>query len=230
MKIALFGYGRMGKAIEKIAIERGHEIVLKIDVNDKVYNLKKADVAIDFSSPTAAYNNLKTCIDQNVPVICGTTGWLDKYDHIVEYCKEKKGALIYASNFSVGVNLFFNLTEYLAKIMQNIEGYDVGMKEIHHIHKLDAPSGTAITLAEQVLKSKKQWSIDVQSADNLFIEVEREGEVPGTHAVTYQSEVDQIEIKHTAHNRQGFAKGAVIASEWICGKTGVFSMQDVLNG
>ncbi len=231
MKIALLGYGRMGKAIEKIAVERGHEIILKVDIDNSNYDLSNIDVAIDFSSPDAAFGHLKSCIKNSVPVVSGTTGWLSKYEEIVSFCKEKNGALIYASNFSIGVNLFFNLNEYLAKMMQNIEGYDIDMEEIHHIHKLDAPSGTAISLAEQIIKnsSKEQWSLENKSKKDIFIAVKREDEVPGTHTIAYSSNVDSIEIKHTAFNRTGFALGAVIAAEWLIGKKGIYSMKDVLH-
>jgi len=231
MKIALLGYGRMGKAIEKIAVERGHEIVLKVDIDNNDYDLTNVDVAIDFSSPDAAFDHLKSCIENGVPVVSGTTGWLSKYEEIVSFCKEKNGAFIYASNFSIGVNLFFNLNEYLAKMMQNIEGYDIAMEEIHHIHKLDAPSGTAISLAEQIIKnsSKEQWSLENKSEKDIFIDVKREDEVPGTHTIAYSSNVDSIEIKHTAFNRTGFALGAVFAAEWLTGKKGIYTMKDVLH-
>lgn len=231
MKIALLGYGRMGKAIEKIAVERGHEIVLKVDIDNSNYDLTNVDVAIDFSSPDAAFDHLKSCIENGVPVVSGTTGWLSKYEEIVSFCKEKNGAFIYASNFSIGVNLFFNLNEYLAKMMQNIEGYDIAMEEIHHIHKLDAPSGTAISLAEQIIKnsSKEQWSLENKSEKDIFIDVKREDEVPGTHTIAYSSNVDSIEIKHTAFNRTGFALGAVFAAEWLTGKKGIYTMKDVLH-
>lgn len=231
MKIALLGYGRMGKAIEKIAVERGHEIVLKVDIDNNDYDLTNVDVAIDFSSPDAAFDHLKSCIENGVPVVSGTTGWLSKYEEIVSFCKEKNGAFIYASNFSIGVNLFFNLNEYLAKMMQNIEGYDITMEEIHHIHKLDAPSGTAISLAEQIIKnsSKEQWSLENKSEKDIFIDVKREDEVPGTHTIAYSSNVDSIEIKHTAFNRTGFALGAVFAAEWLTGKKGIYTMKDVLH-
>ncbi|MDH3322697.1 MAG: 4-hydroxy-tetrahydrodipicolinate reductase [Flavobacteriaceae bacterium] len=231
MKIALLGYGRMGKAIEKIALNRGHEIVLKIDIKDTDYDIAVADIAIDFSNPEGAYQNLCNCVENNVPVVSGTTGWLEKYDEFISYCESKQGSFIYASNFSIGVNLFFNLNEYLAKMMENIKGYDVAMEEIHHVHKLDAPSGTAITLAEQIIQHghKDQWTLENTADNDLHIEVKREGEVPGTHLVQYKSEVDAIEIKHTAFNREGFALGAVIAAEWLVNKKGVFNMKDVLN-
>lgn len=231
MKIALLGYGRMGQAIEKVAIERGHEIVIRKDVEPIEMDLNIADAAIDFSHPTAAYDNIKNCIDNGVPVVSGTTGWLDKYEEIVAYSEKKEGSFIYASNFSIGVNLFFNLNLQLAKLMKNIGEYDVSMQETHHVHKLDAPSGTAISLAEDVIDNSKKtkWSIDSPEKDALFIDVKREGEVPGTHKVSYTSSIDSIEIKHTAFNRTGFALGAVVAAEWLKDKKGVFQMKDVLN-
>ena len=231
MKIALLGYGRMGQAIEKIAVERGHEIVIKKDVEPLSEDLGIADVAIDFSHPTAAFDNIKSCISKGVPVVSGTTGWLDQYDEIVSYCKTKDGSFIYASNFSIGVNLFFNLNEYLAKLMNQVGEYDVSMQETHHKHKLDAPSGTAITLANDVIANsdKNKWSISDPQNKELFIDVKREGEVPGTHKIAYTSTVDSIEIKHTAFNRTGFALGAVVAAEWLKDKKGIFKMKDVLN-
>ena len=231
MKIALLGYGRMGKEIEKIALSRGHEIVIKKDVDD-VIDITLADVAIDFSVPSSAYNNITNCINNNVPVISGTTGWLDKYEDAVALCKEKKSAFIYASNFSLGVNIFFELNKQLAKMMSSLEDYNISMEEIHHTKKLDAPSGTAITLAEGIIEnsSKNNWELDEKtSEENIPIVAKRIPEVPGTHTVWYDSEVDSIEIKHTAHSRKGFALGAVVAAEWIVGKQGVFSMKDVLN-
>ena len=231
MKIALLGYGKMGKVIERIALDRGHQIVLKIDKGDSGYNLSDADVAIDFSVPSAAFHNLKKCMENGVPVVCGTTGWLDKYDEIVNFCQEKKGAFIYASNFSIGVNLFFKLNEYLAKLMNGIEGYEVYMEEIHHTQKLDAPSGTAITLAEQIIRNsnKTGWNIEVPVEEELYIDVKRENDVPGTHIVTYKSKEDLISIEHRAQSREGFALGAVLSAEWLKGKQGVYSIQDVLN-
>lgn len=231
MKIALFGYGKMGQMIEQIALNRGHEIVAKIDENTENIDFSVMDVAIDFSMPSAAFNNITTCINNNVPVISGTTGWLDHYEDAVSLCKDKKGAFIYASNFSLGVNIFFELNNYLAKMMQNIPEYKAELEEIHHTQKLDAPSGTAITLAEGVIANSnyKEWKLDSASAEILKITSKRIGKVPGTHTVSYDSVVDSIQIKHTAHNREGFALGAVTAAEWIIGKTGVFSMRDVLN-
>ncbi|MDP2527753.1 4-hydroxy-tetrahydrodipicolinate reductase [Maribacter dokdonensis] len=231
MKIALFGYGKMGQMIEQIALNRGHEIVAKIDENTENIDFSVMDVAIDFSMPSAAFNNITTCINNNVPVISGTTGWLDHYKDAVSLCKDKKGAFIYASNFSLGVNIFFELNNYLAKMMQNLPEYKAELEEIHHTQKLDAPSGTAITLAEGVIANSnyKEWKLDSTSAETLKITSKRIGKVPGTHTVSYDSVVDSIQIKHTAHNREGFALGAVTAAEWIIGKTGVFSMRDVLN-
>ncbi|NCT09534.1 MAG: 4-hydroxy-tetrahydrodipicolinate reductase [Flavobacteriia bacterium] len=231
MKIALLGYGRMGKEIEKIAISRGHEIVIRKDIDD-IIDITLADVAIDFSVPNAAFNNISNCLEYNVPVIAGTTGWLEKYDDAVALCHQKNGAFMYASNFSIGVNIFFQLNKQLAKLMSPFEDYQVAMEEIHHTQKLDAPSGTAITLAEGIIEnsSKNNWELGKKtSPENIPIVSKRIPDVPGTHTIWYSSEVDTIEIKHTAHSRKGFALGAVIAAEWIVGKTGVFSMKDVLN-
>ncbi|SHK57295.1 4-hydroxy-tetrahydrodipicolinate reductase [Maribacter aquivivus] len=231
MRIALFGYGKMGQMIEQVAIKRGHEIVAKIDENSENIDFSTMDVAIDFSMPEAAFGNITKCLHNNVPIISGTTGWLDKYEDATTLCQEKKGAFIYASNFSLGVNIFFELNNYLAKMMQNLPEYNVELEEIHHTQKLDAPSGTAITLAEGVIANSnyKQWKLDSASKETLKITSKRIGTVPGTHTVAYESIVDSIEIKHTAHNREGFALGAVTAAEWIIGKAGVFSMRDVLN-
>jgi len=231
MKIALLGYGRMGQAIEQIAINRGHDIVIKTS-KDSGYNIKDADVAIDFSIPNAAFNNISNCLNNNVPVISGTTGWLDKYNDAVTLCEKNKGAFIYASNFSLGVNIFFELNEILAKMMTKLEDYKVDIEEIHHTKKLDAPSGTAITLAEGVIKNHSQysnWKLDESAENTLPITAKRIPDVPGTHIITYKSDIDTIKIEHEAHSRQGFALGAVIAAEWIIGKTGVFTMKDVLN-
>ncbi len=231
MKIALLGYGRMGKAIEKIALERGHEIVIK-DSGETPYDITIADVAIDFSIPTAAFKNISNCLTNNVPVVSGTTGWLDKYEDALSLCKQNKGAFIYASNFSLGVNIFFELNKQLAKMMSALEAYDVSVEEIHHTKKLDAPSGTAITLAEGIIENseKKEWELDgTTSKTSIPIAAIRTPDVPGTHTVTYASEIDTIAIKHTAHNRTGFALGAVIAAEWLVNKEGIYSMKDVLN-
>lgn len=233
MNIALLGYGRMGQTIEQIAIKRGHNIVLKVDKDDTDYDITKADVAIDFSIPNVAFNNISNCLNNNVPVISGTTGWLENYDNAVTLCKEKKGAFIYASNYSLGVNIFFELNKTLAKMMSNLKQYNVSMEEIHHTKKLDAPSGTAISLANDVIEFNtnfKGWELDSTKEEaTIPIVAKRIEDVPGTHTVNYKSEVDTITIEHIAHNRQGFALGAVIAAEWIVGKTGVFTMNDVLN-
>lgn len=231
MNIGLFGYGKMGKMIEQIAQDRGHTIVAKIDVGATDIPYKTIDVAIDFSTPDAAFKNITDCFENGVPVISGTTGWLSNYDKAIEICKEKKGAFIYASNFSLGVNIFFELNSHLAKMMSNLNQYKVSMEEIHHTQKLDAPSGTAITLAEGIIENStyQNWQLNEADEKEIPITSKREGMVSGTHTIAYQSAVDDIEIKHTAHNREGFALGAVIAAEWIHGKTGVFSMKDVLN-
>lgn len=231
MKIALLGYGKMGKEIEKIALERGHEIVLRKTEENDFNGLENADVAIDFSIPTAATENISTCFNYNIPVISGTTGWLERYDEMVVLCNEKNGAFLYGSNFSVGVNLFFELNAYLAKLMANIKEYNVSMEEIHHTQKLDAPSGTAISLVNGIIAATDytNWTLENPSENQIHIDAKRIEDVPGTHSVFYKSVVDEIEIKHTAFSRQGFALGAVVAAEWIKGKKGIFSMKDVLN-
>jgi 4-hydroxy-tetrahydrodipicolinate reductase len=231
MKIALLGYGRMGKVIERIALERGHEIVLRKDMDVPFDGLENADVAIDFSVPDSAARNILECFDTNVPVVCGTTGWLDQFDEIIAACHDKKGGFIYSSNFSLGVNLFFELNSYLAKMMSKIEQYKVSMEEIHHTQKLDAPSGTAISLAKGIIENSdyKNWTLEKATDGQIHIEAKRIENVPGTHTVFYDSDVDQIEIKHTAHNREGFALGAVIAAEWLCNKKGIYTMKDVLS-
>ena len=207
MKIALLGYGKMGHVIERIALERGHEIVLRKDEFNTYEGLSTADVAIDFSVPSAAVNNISSCFNANVPVVSGTTGWLEHYDEMIALCKEKNGGFISSSNFSLGVNLFFEFNEYLAKIMSQFDHYKVDMEEIHHDQKLDAPSGTAISLAKGVIENSNytNWTLDNPKENEIHIEAVRVGTVPGTHTVTYNSEVDSIEIKHTAHNREGFA-------------------------
>ena len=232
MKIALLGYGKMGKEIEQIAIQRGHSIVIKADI-DTVYDVSEADLAIDFSVPSSAFNNIVNCISNSVPVISGTTGWLDDYDKAVSLCKEKNGAFIYASNFSLGVNIFFELNKTLAKLMNQLKQYKVSIEEMHHTQKLDAPSGTAITLANGIIENTEynEWKLVEENPDKMELPItaKRIEKVPGTHTISYESEVDRIDIKHAAHNRQGFALGAVIAAEWLLGKTGVFTMNDVLN-
>ena len=232
MKIALLGYGRMGQTIEQIAIKRGHTIVLKVDKGDTTFDITKADVAIDFSIPDVAFNNISMCLNNQVPIISGTTGWLHDYDKAISLCKEKKGAFIYASNYSLGVNIFFELNKMLAKMMSNLKQYNVSLEEIHHTKKLDAPSGTAISLANDIIakhKTYENWALHEGNGTTIPIIAKRIEDVPGTHTVTYKSDVDTISIEHTAHNRDGFALGAVIAAEWIVGKTGIFTMNDVLN-
>jgi 4-hydroxy-tetrahydrodipicolinate reductase len=235
MNIALFGYGKMGKEIEAIALKRNHTIVLKINKNNigtiTEADLKKADVIIEFSTPHSVIENIKKCIAAQVPIVVGTTGWYDNFEEIKKLCSEKNGSLFHATNFSLGVNLFFKVNTYLAELMNKYTDYNVSMEEIHHIHKLDKPSGTAITLAEQIIKKidrKTNWSIDSKDANLLFIKDIREGEVPGTHIIKYQSEVDDIEIMHKAHNRKGFALGAVIAAEFLNGKKGIYTMSDII--
>ncbi len=232
MKIALLGYGRMGKTIEKIAIERGHEVVLKIDENIEDHDLSMVDIAIDFSVPQAAFNNITTCFKNQLPVICGTTGWLENYEKAVEICEQENSAFLYASNFSIGVNLFFGLNEKLAKMMSAFSNYSVEIEEIHHTQKLDAPSGTAISLAQQIISnsSKKAWQLNKAGEKEIPIYAKRIENVPGTHTVSYKSEIDSIEIKHTAHSREGFALGAIIAAEWLKDKKGVYNMKDVISG
>ena len=235
MKIALLGYGKMGKEIEAIALKRNHEIVLKVNKENAAKinseDLKLADVAIEFSTPHTVLANIQKCFAASVPVVVGTTGWYDHFGSVEKECSDKNAALFHATNFSVGVNLFFKVNSYLAELMNKYTGYDVSMEEIHHIHKLDKPSGTAITLAEQVLKKidrKKSWSITEQKPDTLFIKDVREGEVPGTHIIKYHSDIDDIEIMHKAHNRKGFATGAVIAAEFLKGKKGIYTMSDII--
>jgi len=229
MKIALLGYGKMGKAIEEVALKRGHSIVLKLDEMTTNINFKKADVAIDFSIPEAAFHNIKQAIDQNIPIVSGTTGWIDQIEEVITMCQHKKGSFIYSSNYSLGVNLFFSLNKKLAKMMQKFD-YDSTIIETHHTEKLDAPSGTAITLAKQIIKhsDKTDWILNENQPKKLKITSKRIDNIPGTHQIIYQSEIDEIEIKHTAHNRMGFAQGAVIAAEFIQNKKGIFSMKDVL--
>ena len=234
MKIALFGYGKMGKEIEQIALQRGHEIVLKINEGEQ-YDISIADIAIDFSVPNAALSNIVSCFRNNVPVISGTTGWLDDFDKAIDVCKENNGSFIYASNFSIGVNIFFELNKQLAKMMSSQEEYSINVEEIHHTKKLDTPSGTAITLAEGIINntSKRDWQLKERqtqiNAETILIEAKRVPDVPGTHIISYESQIDSIEIKHTAHNRKGFALGAIIAAEWLNHKIGIYTMKDVLN-
>lgn len=220
----------MGHVIEKIALQRGHEIVVRKSIGDSFDGLENATVAIEFSAPNAAVENISAALNLGIPVISGTTGWLQDYDKMVQLCNEKNSAFISSSNFSLGVNIFFELNCYLAKIMSKFEDYKVGIEEIHHTQKLDAPSGTAISLAKGVIENSdyKNWTLENPKSDDILIEAKRIENVPGTHTVSYNSNVDLIEIKHLAHNREGFALGAVIAAEWIVGKHGVYTMKDVL--
>ena len=238
MRILLIGYGKMGKTIEKIALNRGHEIVGKIDLTNNAeltnFNYSNCDVAIEFTQPETALANIKYCVNHRLPVVCGTTGWLEHKVDVEELCREKKSAFFYASNYSIGVNLFFSINETIARMMNNHHEYKVSMQEIHHIQKLDAPSGTAITLAEGVFHGFpkiKKWTLEEEKASESTIHIDavREGEYPGTHSVFYKSEVDTIEIKHTAHSRQGFALGAVIAAEFLQGRKGVYNMRDLMS-
>ena len=232
MKIALLGYGRMGKEIEKHAKKRNHQISFILDKQFQEGEIINSDVAINFSIPEAAVSNIKLALGKNIPVVSGTTGWLEDFDSIISFCQKKKGAFLYASNFSIGVNLFFKINQYLAKLMKPYEtDYNTDLKEIHHTNKIDAPSGTAITLAEEILKyyDYKEWSLQKKDDNILNISSVRKDEIPGTHKIRYFSNMDEISIKHKAFNRDGFALGAVIAAEWILNKKGVFSMKDVLN-
>jgi 4-hydroxy-tetrahydrodipicolinate reductase len=236
MKIALIGYGKMGKAIEQIAVSRGHTIVLTISAenleDNTVARLREADLAIEFTGPESAFDNVKRCLEAGIPVVCGSTGWLDHLEEARKSSLAAQTAFLYASNFSVGVNIFFEVNKRLAELMAPHPDYEVRITEIHHTEKRDAPSGTAITLAEQVLEKihrKKEWVNHISdNLDELEILSERIDPAPGTHTIEYRSEIDTIEIKHTAHNRRGFATGAVLAAEFILGKKGNFQMSDVL--
>ena len=231
MKIAILGYGRMGKTIERYSKDRNHEVVFILDKDQEKGDLALADVAINFSIPEAAVSNIKLAIKKRIPVVSGTTGWLDSYEEVTSFCETQKTAFLYASNFSVGVNLFFKINRFVSQLMlPHKKNYKVDMKEIHHIHKIDAPSGTAITLAEEIINNSdhKMWTMNKDEEKNLFIETVREGEVSGTHIISYRSKIDEITIKHEAYKRDGFALGAIIAAEWIIGKQGVYSMDDVL--
>ena len=230
MKIALLGYGKMGKTIEQIALEKSHEIVFKSTSLAVEGDLSNADVAIEFSTPGAAVKHIKKALEANIPVVSGTTGWLKHYDEIINLCNKLNGTFLYASNFSVGVNIFFAINAYAAKLMQKFDEYEVSIKEIHHTQKIDAPSGTAISLAKDILKysDKSGWILDEKNPDKLTISAIREEDVKGTHIITYQSEIDSIQLQHEAFSRTGFAKGAILAAEWIRDKQGVFSMKDVL--
>ena len=237
MRIALIGYGKMGKAIEEVALQRGHEIVIKIDqpnLNEFTKeNMAKAEAAIEFTSPHTAYDNVKKCLEFDVPVICGSTGWTERLEEMKNICTDKNGAFIYSSNYSVGVNIFFEVNKKLAALMAPHPAYEVILEETHHTQKKDAPSGTAITLAEQILeqvKRKKQWVNEISdNTKDLEIISQRIDPAPGTHSIKYSSAIDDIEIIHTAHNRKGFATGAVLAAEFLKDRKGFFTMKDVLN-
>lgn len=244
MNIVLLGYGKMGQLIEKFALKRGHEVTLIVDENNRESvrpeDLQDADVAIDFSTPNAALSNIALCFDANLPIVVGTTGWYEHLDEVRANCQSNQQSLLYGSNFSIGVNIFFHVNRLLAKAIAPYKQYDVQVEEIHHIHKLDAPSGTAITIAEGIIEnndSKTSWVNElvgsteelIPKKDELLIESLRIEEVPGTHTVLYSSEVDQIEFKHTAHNRDGFALGAVVAAEWLKGKKGFYQVTDIFD-
>ncbi len=232
MKIALIGYGKMGKAIEQIAVAKGHIICAKINTaNFTAANIAEADVCIEFTRPEAALVNIKTCILASKPVVSGTTGWIENLPEVKAFVGEKNGAFFYASNYSLGVNIFFAVNAYLAKIMNHFPAYDVNVHEIHHTQKLDAPSGTAITIAQQIVAEvdrKTGYALDATANETLKITAERVDPAPGTHHVKYSSTIDDIEIIHTAHSRMGFATGAVLAAEWLHGKKGSFGMDDML--
>lgn len=230
MNIALLGYGKMGKTIEKLCLEKGHSIVFKSTSDSSEGTFGAADVAIEFSTPEAAFENIYKALNTGIPVVSGTTGWLDRYGQIEALCNERNGSFIYASNFSVGVNLFFSINEYAAKLFSKWREYEVSVEEIHHTEKKDAPSGTAISIAEAILEhsDKKNWKLDAEDNSELSITVKRENDVKGTHIVRYGSEIDTVSLKHKAHSREGFAKGAVLAAEWIQGKEGIFTMKEVL--
>jgi len=237
MKLALLGYGKMGREIENAALERKHSVPLIIDVDNlndlTTENLKKADVAIDFSTPQSAYANIMKCFEAGIPIVCGTTGWLDRLDDIVNCCKNDLNTFFYASNYSIGMNIFFDINRKLAKLMNPFNDYEVTLEEIHHIHKLDAPSGTAISLVQDIiheLDRKERWNLGSDKIEkSVPIKAIREGEVPGIHIITYDSPVDFIRIEHSARSRKGFALGAVLAAEFIREKKGYYTMKDLMN-
>lgn len=235
MKIALIGYGKMGREIEKVLTARGHEILLTVDINNagdlNPENLSKVDVAIEFTAPDSAYGNIVKCLEAGTPVVCGTTAWLDRYDEVEKLCEKLNGTFFYASNYSIGVNVFFKVNQYLARLMERFADYDVTIEEVHHTQKKDAPSGTAVTLAEDIMKNldrKKKWVPgDTTDPQELGVASIRRSVVPGTHTVTYESPIDQITMTHTAKNREGLAMGAVMAAEFIAGKKGIYTMEDL---
>lgn len=231
MKIALIGYGKMGKCIESEAILRGHNIVLKTSITPKIEEIKYADIAIEFSNPKSAFQNVKICLENKIPVVCGTTGCLEEINDLKKICKKENSTFIYSSNFSIGMNIFFKINKDLAKIMKKYNEYNVNIEEIHHKEKLDIPSGTSIYLANDIIKetNKKEWTIkNCENKNKILIKYKRLENIPGTHIINYKSNIDKLQIKHKAYNRRGFAIGAIIAAEWIKNKNGIFSMQDVL--
>lgn len=230
MKIALLGYGKMGKIVEKLAVKKGHTIVSRINQYSSKEEILKADIAIEFSTPQAAVSNIKFCLENNIPIVSGTTGWLAHYDKMIKLCENRNGSFIYASNFSIGVNLFFSINEYVSNLMEPWKDYQVSIEEVHHNQKLDTPSGTAVTLAEEIIRNsdKKNWELNGTEAENINITAKRINDIKGTHIINYDSNIDTISIKHEAHSRDGFALGAILAAEWLADKKGIFTMKDVL--
>ena len=230
MKIALLGYGKMGKIIEKLAVKKGHTIVSRINQYSSKEEILKADIAIEFSTPQSAVSNIKFCLENNIPIVSGTTGWLAHYDKMIKLCENRNGSFIYASNFSIGVNLFFSINEYVSNLMEPWKDYQVSIEEVHHNQKLDIPSGTAVTLAEGIIRNsdKKNWELNGTEAENINITAKRINDIKGTHIINYDSNIDTISIKHEAHSRDGFALGAILAAEWLADKKGIFTMKDVL--
>ena len=230
MKIALLGYGKMGKIVEKLAVKKGHTIVSRINQYSSKEEILKADIAIEFSTPQAAVSNIKFCLENDIPIVSGTTGWLAHYDEMIKLCENRNGSFIYASNFSIGVNLFFSINEYVLNLMEPWKDYQVSIEEVHHNQKLDIPSGTAVTLAEGIIRNsdKKNWELNGTEAENINITAKRINDIKGTHIINYDSNIDTISIKHEAHSRDGFALGAILAAEWLADKKGIFTMKDVL--
>ena len=230
MKIALLGYGKMGKIVEKLAVKKGHTIVSRINQYSSKEEILKADIAIEFSTPQAAVSNIKFCLENDIPIVSGTTGWLAHYDKMIKLCENRNGSFIYASNFSIGVNLFFSINEYVSNLMEPWKDYQVSIEEVHHNQKLDTPSGTAVTLAEEIIRNsdKKNWELNGTEAENINITAKRINDIKGTHIINYDSNIDTILIKHEAHSRDGFALGAILAAEWLADKKGIFTMKDVL--
>lgn len=230
MKIALLGYGKMGKIIEKLAVKKGHTIVSRINQYSSKEEILKADIAIEFSTPQAAVSNIKFCLENDIPIVSGTTGWLAHYDKMIKLCENRNGSFIYASNFSIGVNLFFSINEYVSNLMEPWKDYQVSIEEVHHNQKLDTPSGTAVTLAEEIIRNsdKKNWELNGTEVENINITAKRINDIKGTHIINYDSNIDTILIKHEAHSRDGFALGAILAAEWLVDKKGIFTMKDVL--